>query len=69
MPKACPKRGREFLVSEDEELPPLEYEVEVTDVGMNRQQLPVNGAVSGIHQLQLPQEEGEWSPGGAAKVL
>ena len=54
MPKACPKRGREFLVSEDEELPPLEYELEVTDVGINRQQLPVNGAVAGIHQLQLP---------------
>ena len=55
-----------LVVSKDEEPSSSKHEA---DSGMDRQQLPVEGVVTLLHQCQLPGEEGERSQGGAAKML
>ena len=58
-----------LVVGEHVEAPPLQQEPEVAQCGHHRQQLPVEGAVSGLRVGELPAEEGEWLPIAAVGSL
>ena len=59
----------QVLLLAGEKLPAFEHEANVSNGSVNRQQLPVEGAVAWFRQNKLHGEEGERGPKGAAKML